>query len=174
MAPRQFIRYNQVRRQGTSDVQESDDAYAKGRYFEANCLATDSLMDMVRITGPSVGGVFQVTKVDVTSKTKMPAVGIIVQKPTPTTCLVQVRGEVITPFALAPGGRYFVGANSQPSLPPVPAPAVDGISLVQWIGVAIDSNRLLLEPDFDCIVLRGDAALGPPSGGGGGGGGGGG
>ena len=150
MAPRTYVRYTQIRRQGTPDVPESDDAYAKGRYFEAVCQASDQPLDLVRIAGPSVGGVYNVTKVDITDRTKVPAIGIILDKPTSTTCFVQTKGEVDI-VGLIPGKKYFVGIDARvTSIQPAPDPGQ--IACAQIIGIALDVSKLLLEPSFNVCV----------------------
>lgn len=86
------------------------------------------------------------TGVDITDPTKMPAIGVIQSKSTPTLCVVQVAGPI--PIgSLDPGKIYFIGHTKQASRPcPVPAP---GSSLmVQIVGMALDENRLMLEPNY--------------------------
>lgn len=136
--PRSLVRYAQVRRLGTPNVQESDSAYAEGRYFEANCLATDLVNHLVRVVGNTLS-VPDVTKVDTSDLVQMPAIGIIVQKPTATTCLVQVSGQTTTVSPVVAGTLYYVGAASTPSaiIPALPA-------IQQFIGVGLDTARLLL------------------------------
>lgn len=137
----------------TPATSQTEESLLKGRYFEADCLATDAVGNMVRITGPSVLGFRQVTKVDVTDRTKMPAVGLIVSKSTITRCFVQTLGEV--PLAgIVAGARYYVGAAGSPaSLIPSPAPAAEAI--VQVIGVGVDTGVLLLAPSFQMTVRKG-------------------
>lgn len=140
--PRSLLRYTQVRRLGTPNVQESDAAYAEGRYFEANCLSSDLVNHFVRVTGNTLS-VPNVTRVDVTDSTKMPAVGVIVQKPTATTCLVQVSGQITSFSPVAAGSWYYVGASSFPVAAP---PSFPGIP--QVVGLGLDTARLLLQHGF--------------------------
>lgn len=140
--PRSLVRYAQVRRLGTPGVQETDSAYAEGRYFEANCLAGDLLNQFVRVVGNTLG-VPDVTKVDPSDASKMPALGIIVQKPTATTCLVQVTGQTTTFSPVIAGSFYYVGATALPvSVAPAPP------ALKQVVGVGLDTARLLLRSGF--------------------------
>lgn len=148
--PRSLVRYGQVRRLGTPNVQESDSAYAEGRYFEANCLATDLINHFVRVVGNTLS-VPDVTKADPTDALKMPAVGVIVQKPTATTCLVQVAGQILSFSPVVAGTWYYVGTSAFPVVTP---PAFPGIP--QVIGVGLDTARLLLRPGFG--TERGSAA----------------
>jgi len=50
-------------------------ALTEGFELPANCQPTDQVGDLVYISGDSVGGVIQVTKVDITNYSKMPGVG---------------------------------------------------------------------------------------------------
>ena len=140
--PRSLVRYAQVRRLGTPNVQESDSAYAEGRYFEANCLVGDLVNQFVRVVGNTLG-VPDVTKVDPSDASKMPAVGLIVQKPTSTTCLVQVTGQTTTFSPVIAGSFYYVGVTT---FPVTVAPALPAIQ--QVVGVGLDTARLLLRSGF--------------------------
>lgn len=110
---------------------------AQGRYFEADCLAADSVGDFVYITGTPVSGFYQVTQVDITDPSAMPAVGVIVEKSTSTRCFVQTEGLFFT-SGLTPQARYWVGADSQIS----PSPPVSDIA--QVIGIALSDTDLKL------------------------------
>jgi len=108
------------------------------------CLPTDVVGNFVYITGPSIAGLPQVTTVDPTDDAKMPALGIIVTKPTGTTCTVQLAGDVTIP-GLIPNKRYFVGsAGTLSPTPPVPTPG--NYAYVQLVGIATDTNLLTLLP----------------------------
>lgn len=113
----------------------------------ANCLITDSVNDLVGISGPTVMGVYQVEKANVGALAEMPAIGVIIDKPTATTCIVQLFGEVKGIYtSLVPGAVYFVGTNSKPSaVPPTPTLMKPRVYL-QPIGVALDTNVLMLQP----------------------------
>jgi len=112
--------------------------------FSANCLSTDAVGHCVYITGDLVLGVIQVAKADITDKTKMPAVGVIVSKSAATDCIVVYLGAVdlagVVP-ALSPGKMYFVGPDSKPNVVRPVGPA-----LLQIVGVALDSSRVLFNP----------------------------
>lgn len=148
--PKSLLRYSQVRRLGTPDVQESDAAYAEGRYFEANCFASDAINDFVHTVGVT-GSTPNVTKVNPLSSPTMPAIGVIVQKPTATSCLVQVAGIITTFSPLVPGARYFVGLNSQPNALAPSSPAVK-----QVVGTALGVAKLLLAPNLSDTSVSSD------------------
>jgi hypothetical protein len=110
--------------------------------FIANCLPSDILGAAVRITGPYLLGLAQVTTCDITVVGGYPAVGLISAKINSVTCVVQTHGPI--PIAgLTPGATYFVGFNGQPAAAPLP-PSITGRAAVQSIGIAIDTGTLQL------------------------------
>lgn len=140
--PHSRLRYTQVRRLGTPNVDQSDQPFAEGRYFEANCLATDLVNHCVYVTGVTLG-VPDVTRVDPSIPATMPAIGVIVQKATTSTCLVQASGQITSFSPVVAGTWYYVGASAFPVSSPPPFPAVP-----QIIGVGLDVARLLLRHGF--------------------------
>lgn len=112
----------------------------------ANCLATDDVLDCVRITGPKVASRYQVTKFDPTNSGEDQAVGIIVRKLDPTTCIVQFSGPLKDVYTgLTSGKRYWVGTDSRLTLT-VGTPGVGGVFYLQLMGVATDSDEILVDP----------------------------
>lgn len=111
--------------------------------IRANCASADSVGAFVYVTGPSISGRYQVETVDVGDVTKMPAIGIITRKQSPTRCTVQTHGLLPVasfPLILTPQARYYVGAGSTLSTVPPATPL-----LRQLAGTAIDASHLLLE-----------------------------
>ncbi len=151
--PEPLLRFDQIRQIDTSGDNESEEAFARGRYWEADCIATDTAGDFVYVTGASVGGVRQVTRVDVFDPDTMPSVGVIILKRTTTRCVVQAFGEIAA-VGLVPQGRYWIGTDSRlaANFPPRP---VGGIVVAQVVGVALDTTALLLRPDLNPFKLRG-------------------
>jgi len=124
-----------------------DLAHRSGFEEPANCLSSDAIGDVVHISGDSVSGRVQVTKVDILDYSKMPGVGVIVSKASATDCMI-LRYGILNVAGLLPGKTYFVGADGRPTnIPPV-APS-GGKAFVQVVGVAMDSSRLLLNPSFN-------------------------
>lgn len=159
--PKTRLRYTQVRRLGTPNVEESDQPYAEGRYFEANCLVADLVNHCVRVTGVALG-VPNVTRVDPLLAPTMPAIGIIVQKPTSTTCLVQVSGQITSFSPVVAGSWYYVGTAAFPVSAPPAFPAIP-----QVIGVGLDTARLLLRHGFGiepAATVDGEVPSGPVDG----------
>lgn len=118
--------------------------------FSATCLAGDLVGASVYIAGADIAGVPQVASAAASDAAKMPAVGAIVAKPTPTTCTVQRFGRVDvsgTGAVLTPGARYFVGFSGEPvSPPPTAALSPTGYVLLQPIGVATSATILEYQP----------------------------
>ena len=120
--------------------------------FAANCLVTDIVGKCVYITGPDVAGVYQVSTAEPRDgATKMPAVGIIIEKSSATDCLVQVTGEmkgVVSGFSA--GRPLFVAVDG--SLTHVIPTALAGqYAYIQSMGVALTGNSLLVDPDISII-----------------------
>jgi hypothetical protein len=119
--------------------------------FTGTCLSGDAVGDLMYVSAPAK----VVRKVDITDFTKTPAVGCIVSKPTATTCVVQTAGLVSSVYSgLTAGKIYVVGANSRPVIPlPVPAPSTT--LFLQQIGIAVDTNLLLISPASQLTRIRG-------------------
>ena len=104
----------------------------------AACLVTDDVGHFVYPTGASVGDVLQVTRVDVMVFGQMPALGVIVEKLTATSCLVLFMG--LYAFGpITPGKLCFIGTDARLSTIRPPAPAH-----VQHVGVSVDTARVFL------------------------------
>jgi hypothetical protein len=149
MAPRTLVRYEQIRRvEPTGTVPLDDAALLKGRTFLADCQPTDIVGNCVIVTGPAVLGMPQVTKVDIkTTGLTQASIGIIAEKSSATRCLVMSFGELaVLPALLIPGKHYWIGDDSNPtSVLPVPDPGQK--IACQIIGSAIDTGRLLINPE---------------------------
>lgn len=138
MAPKQLLRYEQIRRRGKPDVQETDAPFGGSEYFDANCLATDDLLHCVYVVSNTAGAPDVTTASPLLGAT-MPVVGLIVHKPTPLTCLVQVDGPIATFSTLVPGSTYYVGLDGAPT---TVAPAWPAIQ--QSLGVCLTPTTLML------------------------------
>jgi hypothetical protein len=119
----------------------------------ADCLSTDSVGDVVGISGPPLLGVYQVTKTEVGALIDMPGIGVVVAKPTSTTCIVQLQGEITGIYSgLTPGQVYFVGTASTP-VPIPPNPTIIRPRIYhQKLGVAWSSDVLYLQPSNEMSV----------------------
>lgn len=112
----------------------------------AVCIPTNVVGDLVYARAPETGGVYQVGKVDPRDDTKMPAIGMIVQKQTASECWVQYFGEVRDVYTgLATNESLFVGADGKLT-PTPPTPLAGGYAFVQAMGTAIGADTLLFTP----------------------------
>lgn len=119
--------------------------------FTGTCLSTDSVGDLVYVTGASKA----VTKADPTDNAKMPIIGCIISKSTATDCVVQTNDLVSSTYTgLTPGKMYFVGTDGRPTSIR-PTPSIGNTLLVQPIGFAIDSNLMLITPSTAIVRLQG-------------------
>ena len=122
-----------------------------GFEFNANCLPTDTVGDIVYFSGDSVGGILQVTRVDILDPSKVPGIGVILSKNSPVECMI-LRYGILNVSGLIPGKTYFTGLDGRPTLQrPTP---VSGMAFVQVLGVAMDSTRFLLNPSFNLTRVR--------------------
>lgn len=118
----------------------------------AECTAAEGVGDFVCIVADPPNGVDYVGKADPADFTKMPAVGVIISKSSPTECLVQWFGETPNIFTgLASGEGYFVGVDSKVAGDP-PTPTTVPL-FTQWVGVATAPTRLYIRPN-DHMVRR--------------------
>lgn len=132
---------------GSFDTVNEGDPYASAFTFPANCDGSDAVDHCVYISGDLSGGLPTVMRADITDPSKMPAIGVIISKQTSSLCIVAWFGSV-TKSGLTPGSRYFVGSDSKPTATRPSAP-----SLIQIVGVAVDSGRLLVNPSPDMVRL---------------------
>lgn len=121
--------------------------HRSGFEVPANCLATDSVGDVVYIRSDSVGGVIQVTRVNILDYARMPGIGIITSKVGDTDCKI-LRYGILSVTGLLPGKTYFVGSDGRLTHLRPMAPMGEK-AFIQVLGVAMDSGRLLLNPSFN-------------------------
>ena len=122
--------------------------------FIADCPSSIVVDDLVYVTGPSILGVVQVDLVDITVTATMPAIGIVIEKITSTNCRVLTHGEVTPAIVLVPGKRYFAGTGGE-LVVARPTPGIGSIAFVQPVGYAIDTTRLLFNPEKIPIITIG-------------------
>jgi len=126
----------------------------------ATLLVSDLVGDCVYITGAKVGHVFQVTKVDATDPSKMPAVAIVLKKETATSAFIHFHGPLRGVYTgLTPGARYVVGTDGRPAAQgDLNYPPAASTTFFQQVGVATSDDELLVHPL--------EAVLGAPGSGG--------
>lgn len=118
----------------------------------AECTDTESVGDFVCIANDPPNGHDLVGKANPADFTKMPSVGVVISKSSPTQCLVQWFGETPNIFSgLSSGEVYFVGVDAKiAEAPPVPTTVP---LFTQFMGVATAPTRLYLRPN-DHMVRR--------------------
>lgn len=152
--PRPLLRFDAIRELDTFDTSSDEEQFARGRYFQAACAASDAVGDLVFINADSVAGTFQVGKVDPTNTAMMPAVGVIHSKATSTSCLVLAFG-LAAATGVVPGQRYFVDTDGALTATP-PLPTVGNYVMIQAVGVALDSAQFRINPSLDMVKRWGD------------------
>lgn len=86
------------------------------------------------------------------SASTLPVVGVVVSKPTSTTAVVRMSGEVDGFSALTPNATYFLSASVAGAITAT-APTTHGTDYQQVVGVARDADTLVLEIDRDVIEM---------------------
>lgn len=113
-------------------------------FVMADCLLADVGGDVVRVTGDAVNGVYQVSKLDLTTTPTEVVFGLIVSKVNDTRCVVQVGGFVSGLYSgLTPGKILFVGDNSRLTHT-VPSRPGSGVKSIHHAAMAIAADVLLL------------------------------
>jgi len=110
--------------------------------FSATCQPSDAVGSIVHVTSSGSGSVPDVTAVDISSETSMRFIGVIVSKPTATTCNVQSSGIATGFTSLTPGVNVFASeTNGQITQS---QPTASG-NHVQRIGVAVSATSFLID-----------------------------
>lgn len=126
--------------------------------FQATCSTLDQVGNLVRIAGPKSGSFYQVISADISNSNFMPVIGIIISKPTASTCVVQRFGAASTPGLIAPlvtGKRCFVGFDSKPTVtPPLAVNSPTGTAMIQIVGVAIGTSLIELVPNLNMTKVK--------------------
>jgi len=113
--------------------------------FDADCPASIVVGDWVYSSGDIVAGVYQVAKADIADFDKLPAIGVVIEKPTTTTCVVKWEGYVDVFAGLSAHRVYYLQQDGTINVTPPPGGA--GYH-VQRVGVALDANVLLVTPNL--------------------------
>lgn len=108
----------------------------------ASCSPSDAVGNLVYVTGPSVGGVVPVSTIDPTDLTKLPCIGMILEKTSTTTCSIALQGLVEVGGPYIPQKVYFASAAG------VPTATISSTRpfFLQAIGQALDATRLVFRP----------------------------
>jgi hypothetical protein len=112
--------------------------------FAATCSAAEAVGDFVRVTAANT-----VATVDIDAATTHRAIGVIVAKPSPTSCVVQ-RSGTVTLAGLIAGALYFVGTSGAAG--GFPGSPASGRRTIQIVGTA--RTATLLDLHIDPSVFR--------------------
>jgi len=125
---------------------------AQAERVVADCLISDSVGDMVRISSDAIGGVYQVTKINIVSfPTELP-LGMVIAKLTATRCVVQVGGEVVGIYTgLTPGRQLFIDEVGKLSHV-VPTHPGSGVKSVHPAAQALSADALFLRIQQPSII----------------------
>ena len=115
------------------------------------CLATDTVGKWMAIRGDRVNGKWRVERADPRDETKMPAVGVLVSKSTPTVGVMHMFGPLRDFYlGLNFGKSYFIGDNGVLS-ETLPTVLPGGYALVQKVGESMSSDLLWVAGDLGVI-----------------------
>lgn len=114
------------------------------------CLSTDVIGAPLVIRDEPINGKYRVRTADPSDISRMPAIGILVSKTTPTVGTMRVSGICDVFSGLTPGADYMVGLEGN-LVEEVPGASVSGVLWAQHIGVAMSSNVLLLSGNVAMI-----------------------
>ena len=124
----------------------------EAQLLEAQCLVSDEVGNAVYVSGDKVGDFYQVTTVDITDKSKMPAKGVIVEKISTTQCLVRTGGvEEDFGAGLTPDERFFVGTDGKLTST-TPSKPISGIKFAQVIAHAVSSQDVLVNLEHPLLL----------------------
>ena len=131
------------------------DALYLPKFQDVACLVSDSVSDILYIRGDQTPtGRWRVAKADPFS-TKMPAVGILFSKLTPTTGVMVIGGPVENMFTgLDITKPTFVGANGALVQTSPPPPGFGSLVRVQRFGFPIAADVLWLTGEVGQMIVR--------------------
>jgi len=110
---------------------------------EVACLASDDIGSPVAIRDVRVNGKWRVHTADPYDDAKIPAIGILISKSTPTVGIVLLFGPCDLFTGMVPGRPLLVGQNGN-LLEEVPALSAGQYFWGQQIGIAVSDDLLML------------------------------
>lgn len=119
---------------------------ADSGYVSVACLITDVVGSPVTIRDEPINGKWRVQTADPSDISKMPAVGVLISKSTPTVGVAKVQGTCDVFTGLTPGVNYMVGAGGT-VIETVPGGSYWG----QHVGVAVSPTTLMLNGNSNMI-----------------------
>lgn len=115
--------------------------------FKAYCSVSESVGDVVRISGNKIGNYYQVSKVDIDNSDLVIsiAVGVISEKLSDTVCTVTRLGILSGVYTgLAYGRLVFVGTDSRLTIIRPSDPLI-GYRMVQVVGHTLSSSDIFVQ-----------------------------
>lgn len=122
-------------------------------YLDVACLSTDVVGSFVCVRGDRIGLRYRVQTADCTDISKMPVIGLLVSKATPTVGRIQTRGPTSLFTGLTPGGIYVL--NTTGITAAIPGAPIGQTVVRQILGNALASDVLYLNPSLAITVHRG-------------------
>lgn len=113
------------------------------------CTASEVITDFVYVAGNPVSGKDQVRKADPSDFSKMPSVGVVINKSGDTQCQVQWMGETPDIFSgLTAGDIYFLGSDAK--IAPNPPTSPTGM-FNQVVAVALSDTKAFINPENNLV-----------------------
>ena len=120
--------------------------------FSGICPSGVLVNDSVYITGGKTGNAWNVDQAVITDVEKFP-VAIVIAKPTPTTCTLQVYGEIGGFTGLTPNMPVYFGTGVGARLTQTPPTPTSVEIFLKQAGVANDSTFVFFAPkEMYCLV----------------------
>lgn len=125
---------------------------AQAERIVADCQLADAVGDMVHISADAVGGIYQVTKINIVSTPTELPLGMVIAKLTATRCVVQVGGEIVGIYTgLTPGKQLFIDNTGKLSHV-VPTHPATGVKSVHPAAQALSADALFLRIQQPSII----------------------
>lgn len=111
--------------------------------FSATCAASVAVGQFVKLDGTAGPGV---EPADAFFVAKIPSIGVVVDKPTTTSCSVRTLGAAAVFSGLLAGKVYWLNALGTIDAAPPVAP-LGTVRFAQAVGYALDSTTLMVDVD---------------------------
>lgn len=105
------------------------------------CSASLSVGQIVYVSGSNT-----VDLADNTNINTVPCIGMIISKPTSTSCTIKNTGEVTNLTGIIPGQKYYVGSGG--AITDTPPTTTNTITQIVCVGVKNDTILLTLSYNF--------------------------
>lgn len=122
---------------------------------EVACLSSDGVGEWMCVRGERVNGKYRVQRVDPQDQSKMPGIGILISKSTPTVGVVQRRGicDILTGLDWTKP-VHWIDNNGLTSATKPTAGGGGGYAISQSVGRAVASDRFLISGSLTMYKSR--------------------